>query len=250
VNYEPKTKKEIEQMNRTHALMTLLMISLVAGPFLFIVPSVYAAKPIPPPTVIVRIDANELDPGLISPEGNPWTDWFVITLLDLDDIPFPDPSWKSLGDIYDVTVDSTLPDPNDPNVPSYATKLDAYLNDGQQHEVEILLLLANKYKNKLDGLYIIQYAQFCDFDGDGEVTGHDSRMISTHMNNPGTYKWEYDLNYDGDITPADIHIADTFKGTFEQWITLPIPSERLAIIDSNPYLIAELWHFSGFGIRR
>lgn len=215
---------------RIKPVMSLLVLLLAIGPLLFVVPTVVAAKPDVDP-VLIRVDGS-----LVDDSGVPWTEWFDINPAD---IPFTDPTWKQVGDIYDVTVKE-----------AYEEALDLYLNDGNTHDVEILLIIANKYKNKPEGLFVVQYAQFCDFDGDGEVTGHDTRMISTHMNNPGTYVWTYDLDQDGDIDTDDIHIADSYKGTYEQWITLPIPPTRIAIIDSTPYLIADLWHFSGWGIRR
>jgi hypothetical protein len=225
----------MKQSTRKATLLTLLVILFAVGSMLFIVPSVSADKPAIDP-VLVRIDGSLTTEVEDLYPLQPWNDFFIITLKD---IPFTDPSWKLVGDIYDVTVN-----------PLYKDFLDSQISDGGTHDVEILLLIANKYKNNPEGLFIVQYAQFCDFDGDGEVTGHDTRLISNYMNNPGAYLWTYDLDQDGDIDPDDIHIADSFKGTYEQWITLPIPPTRIAIIDSNPYLIADLWHFSGFGIRR
>lgn len=207
--------------------MTLLVISLVAGPFLFIVPFVYADKPYIPPVIVMDFEDNI-------------TYMFDISL---DTIPFTDDSWKQVGEIFNVSAKNEA-------------ALDLYLNNGEVHNVEVWLLVHNKYNKWIDVLYIVQYDQFCDFDGDGDVDGQDIKIVANANSQPDLYEWRLDLNQDFYITDEDVNIANSFKGESAQWLTLPISGDPVyARYFNHPdynrwYVATQLAHFSGFGIRR
>ncbi len=238
-------------MNQRHALMMLLVISLAVGPLLFVVPSVYAVKP-PVLEPIVRIGGQyDTDPDLNDEDYPTWTDWFNI-IPNPENIKFTDDTWIKVGDIWDVTLDVDQED-EDALIRYLSSNQVDTDGDGfpdEYPEVEILLPIENKYKNRVNELFIVQWALFCDFDGDGRVTGADKSIVSNHLQNPYEYDWRYDLNYDDVIDTTDVHIANSFIGSDYQWLTLPA-THQIEYIDSNPYLVSsELWHFSGWGIRR
>jgi hypothetical protein len=220
----------MHQSIRKITLMTLLAIFLAIGPFLFVVPSVVAVTA---PDVIVFIDNEDR------------TYDFTITITS---IPFDDGSWTQVGNIYDISA-------NDP------IALENELNgDNVVHNVTVLLLVENKYKKWVNELHIIQYAAFCDYNNDTFVDAEDIKLISRANSQPDRYEWRFDLNLDGVITSEDIAIAHTFLGPAEeQWVTLPLSKDPAGHehVDTvflsaynRWYVITQLAHFSGFGIRR
>ncbi|UCH38279.1 MAG: hypothetical protein JSV76_03755 [Candidatus Bathyarchaeota archaeon] len=229
-------------MNQRYALITLLVVSIAVSPFLFALPSVFAIKPDIDP-VVIRIDRDYLSPKGAPWNERPWTEYFDITIVE---IQFP-ATWKQIGDIYEVTVkeDDTV------NNILYETALYQYLdNNDNDGLVEILLLLHNKYLKWTDELVIVQYAVFGDVNGDGVANQEDKKLVSNANHQPDLYSWKYDFNQDGYITDEDVRAVTSYLGTSAMWMELEMPADRVVDYNGYNYLITDLWHFSGWGIRR
>lgn len=212
-------------MNRRHALMTLLAISLVVGPFLFIVPSVVAKKPVPPDPIVWFDDGT-------GPKE-------IVAIVEWDPYPLPD-EYKQIGPTYKI-----IPDPS------------AVTEDGIMY---LLLPVPKRYVRLLDDvdeagnipLAIVQYGVLGDVNDDGIVTGDDVSLIA-NANKGQYYVWSYDLERDNTIDELDIHVCNQAMGnTPEGWDEHLIPAES---VYEDPdtgiwYLVLkDVEYFCGWGIR-
>jgi hypothetical protein len=213
-------------MNRRNALMTLLVISLAIGPFLFIVPSVYA-KPNKPeiPEVIVVFTEDQLKAG-------------AQYIWDPYDYEFPT-EWKQVGETYDIIVQQvSVPGP-----------------------ILVRLLVPKRYENRIDKealtttLRVVQYGVKGDVNEDGFVNGDDVSDIAW-ANKEKIYVWEYDLAApdgpykDGIIDEHDIHECNRLKGQTAFWDDTLVTTVWHDEAIDRYYLEISAGHFSGWGIRR
>jgi hypothetical protein len=207
--------------------MTILVISLVAGPFLFIAPSVYAGN-VKPPKVIVIFEGYEYDPN----DPDPPIYEYVQEDYALDGYTLLDKTRTYTVDVSNVK----------------------YYGDGDsQGIVTVLLYIPNRYQSKYGELElgVIQYGVKADVNDDGIVTGEDISLIAGANSQPDLYEWEYDLAAPwGVITNEDVNTANTFKNEQADWIDLGIGTWVPIEEWDRYYLAVQVDHLSGFGIRR
>jgi hypothetical protein len=255
--------------------MTLLVLLLAAGPFLFIAPSAYACPPPPPEKGTLIIDTIAVDTTPVNGEifVDTISEGFTHVELELDpgtyDVTYGDvlgyvtPPGDSaivvsgeethvIGEYIPKVIIENVPptvtvtlqlfvDPPDDNIgDTWEITSDQIIYIGTELWIQLLIPVNERFNQ--DELSIVYFGLAGDVNQDGIVNGQDIKLIANVNKNHG-YIWGYDLNGDGDVNEEDIHIASsTKKGP--QWI------ELTTIWDGGIYLRARMPHFSGWGIRR